>query len=133
MSTGKWPMLLTMLPLLTACGESAVCSDAGVLKSLQEVYDKDMFGPMQPRIPGVFNIQADTATFVSVDKQRGATRCKVIIRTDYLKTVRPLTDAELAKIKEDRASSNLPLTKDELVAYSVEKLGSSKFYVTLSD
>lgn len=126
-------MIVCAAALLAGCGESSICNDASVLKTLQEVYERDMFGPMVKPIPGVFTVQADSSTFVSKNKETGETRCKVLIKTDYIKsTGRPLSEDELSRIRDNAVKNNTPLIKEEMVAYLVERLGSSKFYVTLA-
>jgi hypothetical protein len=127
-------VLLALAATVAACGSEAVCSNSGVLQTVEKLFVQQQFGQLTQMPPKVFVVQSKSATLASIDKQSGQNRCSVLITTDLIEMMRALgqeSEANIAKIKEEAPKQGLPLTKDDLVKYIVQPLASGQKHVTV--
>ena len=119
--------------LLSGCGGQSVCADGEVLKTVKKLFDQQQFGQFIQAPPSAFLVQEKSATQTSTDKQGSKTHCSVLIRTDLLEFMKlsGTSEADIAKIKEEAPKRGLPLTKDDLVNYTVQPLASGQNHVTV--
>jgi hypothetical protein len=115
-------IFLALAATVAACGGESVCSNSGVLQTVEKLFAQQQFGlPQVPSKvpPNVFVVQSKSATLASIDKQSGQTRCSVLITTDVIEWGKAIgREAAIAK-------------RDDLVTYIVQPLASGQNYVTL--
>lgn len=119
---------------LSGCGADAVCSKPDVLETVKKLFDQQQFGQFIQAPPTIFVVQAKSATLVSTDKQGSKSRCSVVVVTDLfelMKFTNQYSEADLAKIKDEAPKQGLPLTKEDLVNYTVQTMASGQNFVTV--
>lgn len=127
------PVVL-LASLLAGCGESAVCSKPDVLTTVKQLFEEQEFGKFFQMPPGIILLQEKTATYLSSDKQTNAARCSVIVTVDLLqmiKTTQPLSDEQVARIKQNAIKTGQETSKNNLVSYMVQTLASGESYITM--
>lgn len=117
--------------VLSGCGDQSVCADGEVLKTVKKLFDQQQFGQFIQPPPSAFLVQEKSATLTSTDNQGGKSHCSVLIRTDLVEFMKlsGTTEADIAKIREEAPKRGLPLTKDDLVNYTVQPLASGQNHV----
>ncbi|MEH2521986.1 hypothetical protein V1279_007559 [Bradyrhizobium sp. AZCC 1610] len=127
------PVVL-LASLLAGCGEPAVCSKPDVLATVRQLFEEREFGKFFQMPAGVILLQGKTATYLSSDKQTNAARCSVIVTVDLLqmiKATQPLSDEQVARIKENAVKTGQETSKNDLVNYMVQTLASGESYITM--
>jgi hypothetical protein len=126
--------IVLLASLLAGCSESAVCSKPGVLATVKQLFEEQEFGKYFQMPPGIILLQEKTATYLSSDKQTNAARCSVIVTVDLLqliKATQPLSDEQVARIKQNAVKTRQETSKDNLVNYAVQPLASGESYITM--
>jgi hypothetical protein len=136
MTKVTYPAIITLALAATvaACGGESVCSNSGVLQTVEKLFVQQQFGQVVQVPPKLFVVQSKSATLASIDKQSGQNRCSVLITTDLIEWGRAIgheSEETLAKIKEEAPKQGLALTKDDLVKYIVQPLASGQNHVTV--
>ena len=124
---------LAML-VLSGCGGQSVCSDGEVLKTVKKLFDQQQFGQFIQAPPSILVVQEKSATLTSPAKQGGKSLCSVLVQTDLVELMRfagQTSEADIAKIKKEAPKKGLPLTKEDLVNYTVQPMASGQNYVTV--
>jgi hypothetical protein len=116
----------------TACRSGSECTDREVLKTVKMLFDRQQFGQIAETPANIFAVQNRSATFVKKDEQTGTLRCSVIVVADLLEIMKlSMSEADIAKVKEEAPKKGMPLTKDYLVNYTVQPMASGQNYVTV--
>lgn len=129
----RTPSLLFTALLLAGCGGESVCANGDVLKTVKKLFDQQQFGQFVQPPTGAFSTQQKSATLTSTDKQGGKSHCSVLIRTDLVEFMKlnGTSEADISKIKAEAPTRGIPLTKDDLVNYTVQQMASGQNYVTV--
>ncbi|UYO50260.1 hypothetical protein KQX64_06710 [Rhodopseudomonas palustris] len=120
--------------LLTGCGKSAICSKPDVLTTVRQLFEEHEFGKAFQMPPGTILVQEKTATYLSSAEQTNAARCSVIVTVDLLqmiKATQPLSDDQVARIKQNAVNTGQETSKNNLVNDTVQNLASGESYVTM--
>ena len=105
-----------------------------MLATVKQLFEEQEFGKFFQMPPGIILLQEKTATYLSSDKQTNAARCSVIVTVDLLqliKATQPLSDEQVARIKQDAVKTRQETSKDNLVNYTVQRLASGESYITM--
>lgn len=125
---------LAFAAIVTACGQTSVCTNPEVLKTLQKIFEEREFGQFVKLPAGVTTVKKGTATFSSNDSRTNVTRCSAVITVDLLqvlKNFQGFSEEDIAKTKEQAFANGQKTDVDNLIQYTVQTVRSGEHFVTI--